>query len=123
MTQDLLRLRFSSGLFRLGDPALGQEKVSFPVSGTELGDPQVIVMRIDDTVGRDVDPALAGLVVVINAGSEPVDQRVPGLEGAWLELSPVQAEGADDVVRTATWDASTGTASVPAQTVAVFVQR
>jgi pullulanase/glycogen debranching enzyme len=122
MAQDLLRLRFSTELFRLGDPDLVRQKVSFPVSGTELGDPQVIVLRVDDTVGTDVDPALDGLVVVFNAGSEPVEQQVPGLEGAALQLSPVQASGADDVVRSATWDAATGTASVPAQTVAVFVQ-
>lgn len=122
MAQDLLRLRFSSELFRLGDPLLVEQKVSFPVSGTEHGDPQVIVMRVDDTVGTDVDPALEGLVVVLNASGETVDQRVPGLEGAALELSPVQAEGSDDVVRQAAWDPVTGTARVPARTAAVFVQ-
>jgi pullulanase-type alpha-1,6-glucosidase len=120
--QDLLRLRFSTDLFRLGDAALIEQKVSFPVSGTELGDPQVIVMRIDDTVGADVDPALDGLLVVLNASAAPVEQQVPGLEGSTLELSPVQAAGADDVVRSSTWDAATGTATVPPRTVAVFVQ-
>ncbi len=122
MAQDLLRLRFSTELFRLGEADLVEQKVSFPVSGTDLGDPQVIVMRVDDTVGPDVDPALDGLVVVFNAGAEPVDQVLPGLEGDQLELSPVQAGGADDVVRTASWDTATGTAHVPARTVAVFVQ-
>ncbi|MGO0576609.1 pullulanase-type alpha-1,6-glucosidase [Ornithinimicrobium panacihumi] len=122
MAADLLRLRFSTELFRLADPALIQEKVSFPVSGTESGDEQVIVMRIDDTVGTDVDPALDGLVVVFNASGEAVDQIVPGLEGASMELSPVQAAGADEIVKTATWDAAAGTAHVPARTVAVFVQ-
>lgn len=123
MAQDLLRLRFSTELFRLGDPALVQAKVSFPVSGTENGDSQVIVMRIDDTQGSDVDPDLDGVLVVFNAGDEAVDQVVPGLEGTELELSPVQVDGADEVVRSATWDASSATAQVPAQTVAVFVQR
>lgn len=121
--QDLLRLRFSTELFRLGDAELVQQKVSFPVSGTEAGDPQVIVMRIDDTVGADVDPELDGVVVVFNASDAEVSQLVPGLEGAEMELSPVQVEGADEVVRSAAWDAATGTAQVPAQTVAVFVQR
>ena len=121
--QDLLRLRFSTELFRLGDPELVQEKISFPVSGTEDGDPQVIVMRIDDTVGADVDPELEGVVVVFNASGDEVTQVIPGLEGADLALSPVQAEGADDVVRSASWEAASGTAQVPAQTVAVFVQR
>ncbi|GGK66060.1 pullulanase-type alpha-1,6-glucosidase [Ornithinimicrobium pekingense] len=123
MAQDLLRLRSSTELFRLGDPDLIEQKVSFPVSGTEHGDPQVIVMHIDDTVGTDVDPGLDRVVVVLNASGEAVDQRVPGLEGERLELSPVQAEGADDVVRQTVWDPATGTAHVPARTVAVLVQR
>ncbi|ANS80331.1 Neopullulanase [Serinicoccus hydrothermalis] len=122
MAADLLRLRASSELFRLGDPELVEQKLTFPVSGTELGDEQVVVMRVDDTVGADADPDLDGLLVVFNAQDEPVDQVVPGLEGAALELSPVQAQGADPVVREATWDAESGTARVPARTVAVFVQ-
>ena len=122
LAQDLLRLRFSTELFRLGDPELVEQKVSFPVSGTELGDPQVIVMRIDDTVGADVDPALDGLLVVLNASSATVTQQVPGLEGASMELSPVQVSGADEVVRSARWDAGAATVTVPPQTVAVFVQ-
>ena len=122
MAADLLRLRSSTELFRLGDAELIEAKLTFPVSGTEQGDEQVVVMRVDDTVGADVDPELDGLVVVFNAGAEPVDQVVPGLEGADLELSPVQADGADPVVQEATWDAATGTAQVPARTVAVFVQ-
>ncbi|PZU43650.1 MAG: DUF3372 domain-containing protein, partial [Arsenicicoccus sp.] len=122
MAADLLRLRSSTELFRLGDAELVEDKVSFPVSGTEAGDPQVIVMRIDDTVGADVDPELDGVVVVFNAGEEPVEQAVPGLEGAQLRLSPVQTAGADEVVKGSTWDAASGTAQVPARTVAVFVQ-
>ena len=50
-------------------------------------------------------------------------QKVPGLAGASLALSPVQAGGSDAVVKTATWDAAAGTATVPPRTVAVFVQR
>lgn len=122
MAQDLLRLRFSSELFRLGDPGLIQDKVSFPVSGTTEGDPQVIVMRVDDTAGTDVDPELDGVVVVFNASDAAVSQVVPGLAGEHLELSPVQADGADDVVKAASWDDASATAQVPAQTVAVFVQ-
>ena len=109
-------------LARIGDADLIEQKVTFPVSGTDDGDPQVIVMRVDDTVGTDVDPALDGLVVVFNASAEDVEQVVPGLAGEELELSAVQAAGADDVVRGATWDVVSGTASVPARTVAVFVQ-
>ena len=60
---------------------------------------------------------------VFNASPKAVTQKVAGLAGAGLALSPVQAQGSDAVVKTATWDAATGSASVPARTVAVFVQR
>ena len=84
--------------------------------------PGVIAMRIDDTVGADLDPSLRGLVVVFNATPNAVTQVVPGLAGAELDLSPIQASGSDPVVKTAGWDASAGAASVPARTVAVFLQ-
>ncbi len=121
--QDLLRLRYSSRLFRLGDAAAINAKVSFPASGTADAHDGVIAMRIDDTLGADIDPALKGLVVVFNATPSQVTQRIPGLAGQTLTLSPVQAGGADAVVRTSSWDVSTGSLTVPARTVAVFVQR
>ena len=121
MAQDLLELRFSTPLFRLGSAEAIRAKVSFPVSGTSDAHPGVIVMRIDDTVGTDVDPALRGLVVVLNASPDAVAQRVPGLSGP-VSLSPVQREGADSVARSAAYDSSSSTLTVPARTVAVFVQ-
>ena len=120
--QDLLRLRFSTPLFRLGTADLIKAKVSFPVSGTADAHPGVIVMRIDDTVGPDVDPTLKGVVVVFNASPDAVDQVVPGLTGATLALSDVH-QGSTDVVATSSWNSTTATLSVPARTVAVFVQR
>lgn len=121
MAQDLLKLRFSTPLFRLGSADAINAKVSFPVSGTSDATPGVIVMRIDDTVGADVDPTLRGVVVVFNATPNAVAQKVPGLTGA-AQLSPVQAAGTDSVVKAAAYSQSTSTFSVPARTVAVFVQ-
>jgi pullulanase-type alpha-1,6-glucosidase len=121
--QDLLRLRFSTPLFRLGSADAIKAKVSFPASGTADAHPGVIAMRIDDTRGKDADRSLRGLVVVFNASPDPVTQKVPGLAGASLSLSPVQAAGSDPVVKTSTWDSATGSATVPPRTVAVFVQR
>jgi pullulanase-type alpha-1,6-glucosidase len=121
--QDLLRLRFSTPLFRLGSAAAINAKVSFPASGTADAHAGVIAMRIDDTKGTDLDPGLRGLVVVFNASPDAVTQKVPGLAGTALSLSPVQANGSDPVVKTATWDAVSGAATVPPRTVAVFVQR
>ena len=120
--QDLLELRFSTPLFRLGSAEAINAKVSFPASGTADARPGVIAMRVDDTVGADIDPKLKGIVVVFNASDEAVTQKVPGLDGAALSLSPVQAAGSDAVVKAATWDPAAGAANVPPRTVAVFVQ-
>ncbi|KGM10217.1 pullulanase-type alpha-1,6-glucosidase, partial [Cellulomonas carbonis] len=119
--QDLLRLRFSTELFRLGDPELIKEKVTFPGSGPDAT-PGVVVMSVDDRVGEDVDPGLDGLLVVFNASDEAYTAPVEGHEGRAFRLSSVQEQGSDDVVRGTTWDAATGTVSVPARTVAVLTE-
>ncbi|MEP7331973.1 MAG: pullulanase-type alpha-1,6-glucosidase [Terracoccus sp.] len=121
VAQDLLRLRFSTPLFRLGSAEAINAKVSFPASGSENAHPGVVVMRIDDTVGTDLDPALRGVVVVFNATPQAVTQKVDGLSGP-LTLSPVQASGADAVVKAASYDAAASSVTVPARTVAVFVE-
>ncbi|WP_199424661.1 pullulanase-type alpha-1,6-glucosidase [Actinotalea solisilvae] len=118
--QDLLRLRFSTDLFRLGDADLIHEKVTFPGSGPDAL-PGVVTMHVDDTVGEDVDRDLDGLLVVFNASDEPVEVRVAELAGADYALSPVLAEGSDDVVKQTTWDEETGTVTLPARTVAALV--
>jgi pullulanase-type alpha-1,6-glucosidase len=119
---DLLRLRFSSDLFRLGSAKLIEQKVSFPDSGP-TATPGVIVMRIDDTVGPDMDRTLDGVVVVLNASDEATTQTVPGLAGRTLMLSPVQAKGSDQVVKATRWVTASGTVTVPARTVAVLVEK
>ena len=118
--QDLLRLRFSSPLFRLGSAAEIERRVSFPVGGPDQK-PGVVVMAISDTVGADLDPYAKGLLVVFNATPDAVSQTVPGLAGAAATLSPVQAAGSDAVVKTTTWTAASGTVTVPPRTVAVLV--
>lgn len=120
---DLLKLRFSTPLFRLGSADLINQKVSYPLSGTPAAVPGVVVMRIDDTVGPNVDPALKGALVVFNSTGAPVTQQIQALTNASLSLSPIQAAGSDPIVKQTTWTASTGTVSVPARTVAVLVQK
>ncbi|MEU0095823.1 pullulanase-type alpha-1,6-glucosidase [Kribbella sp. NPDC006257] len=119
---DLLKLRFSTPLFRLGSAALINQKLSYPLSGTASAVPGVVTLRIDDTVGPDVDPALKGLVVIFNTTGSAVTQQLPGLTNASLSLSPIQAGGSDPVVKQTSWAAGTGTATVPARTVAVLLQ-
>ena len=114
---DLLRLRSSSPLFTLGEADLIQRKVTFPNGGPEAT-PGLLVMRIDDTVGPAIDPQREGIVVVFNASPEPITEAIDGMEGTDLQLSRIQREGADAVVRQAGWE--NGTVTVPAFTVAVF---
>lgn len=70
-----------------------------------------------------MDKDLDGLLVVFNASDERVTQVLPELAGRRHTLAPVQAKGADAVVRQTTWSAATGTVSVPARTVAVLVEK
>jgi len=121
--QELLQLRFSTPLFRLGDADAIRQKVSFPVSGTVAAREGVVVMRIDDTVGGNVDRRLRNVVVVFNTTPAAVTQPVPTLAGRRLQLSPVQASGVDPLVKASAWNASTSSLTVPARTVAVFVER
>jgi len=118
-SQMLLTIRATSPLLHLGSAQLIEQKLSFPESGP-ASRPGVIVERIDDTVGPNVDPRLKGLVIVFNASPTATSQTVESARGQRYRLNGVQAHGSDPVVRTATFDPSTGTFTVPARTVAVF---
>ena len=75
-------------------------------------------MRLSDRVGRDLDRRLEDVAVVFNATAS--SQQVAAPNGGRWELHQVQRRSVDPVVRTAAW--SGGTLTVPARTVAVFVQ-
>ncbi|WP_338316130.1 pullulanase-type alpha-1,6-glucosidase, partial [Streptomyces bohaiensis] len=106
--RDLLTIRTTEDAFGLGTLDEVQRTVAFPLSGTEHEAPGVITMRAGD------------LVVVLNATPETVRQHHPSFRGAGFALHPVQAAGADPVVRGASFDAEAGTFAVPGRTVAVF---
>ncbi|HET9142826.1 pullulanase-type alpha-1,6-glucosidase [Actinophytocola sp.] len=120
--RELLRIRFSSPLFRLGSAQLVQQRVGFPTGGPEQT-PGVIVMTLDDRAGPDLDPRTEGIVVVVNATPASTTQTLPALAGARYTLHPVQALGGDPVVRSAGYDRATGAFTVPPRTVAVFTTR
>ncbi len=113
---DLLRLRASTPLFRLRTAAAIQAAVSFPVSGTPEQHQGVIVMRIGEC---ERERRWRSLVTVFNASPREVDQRV-GFATDGFVLHPVQAGGADDVVRRCLVTADGFV--VPGRTVAVFVR-
>ncbi|MET7678222.1 pullulanase-type alpha-1,6-glucosidase [Streptomyces seoulensis] len=107
--RDLLRIRTTEDAFSLATTAQVQDHLSFPLSGKDET-PGVITMRLGD------------LVVVFNATPEQQNQRVGALAGTDYHLHPAQASGADDVVKSATYTAGSGTFTVPARTVAVFTR-
>ncbi|MDO5677593.1 MAG: pullulanase-type alpha-1,6-glucosidase [Propionibacteriaceae bacterium] len=120
----LLRLRSAYPLLRLGSARLIHEKVTFPNAGADQA-PGLILMRLDDTVGERVDPSVAGLLVALNASPEPIVERVDGMAGLSLQLSPVLTEGpdADPIVAATAWDAPSGTLTVPGRSAVVLVQK
>jgi hypothetical protein len=60
---------------------------------------------------------------VFNASDEQTTQTVASLAGRHYRLHPAQVRGSDPIVRRSTYQPSTGTFTVPARTVAVFVTR
>ncbi|MFJ8935665.1 pullulanase-type alpha-1,6-glucosidase [Streptomyces sp. NPDC102365] len=105
--RDLLRIRTSESDFGLGTAAQVQSKLSFPLSG-EDETPGVITMELGD------------LVVVLNATPGAREQTVTEAKGTGYALHPVQADGDDTVVKSASYAAGSGTFTVPGRTVAVF---
>jgi pullulanase-type alpha-1,6-glucosidase len=115
---DLLRLRTSTRLFRLGTAARVRAKVSFPAANSWHQLPGVVVMVIDDTADP-VDDRWSGLLAVFNATPWLVRQGLP-LDVSDYRLHPVQADGRDDLVRTC--EVGADWVTVPERTAAVFVR-
>ncbi|MDG4824771.1 pullulanase-type alpha-1,6-glucosidase [Asanoa sp. WMMD1127] len=109
----------SSPLFALPSAEEVQRRVAFPLGGPAQT-PGVIVMTLDDTVGKDLDRRWERIVVVFNATPSATTQTVRGAAGRTYSLHPVQAGGSDPVVKTARHTGG-GTFTVPARTVALFV--
>ncbi|WP_309238571.1 pullulanase-type alpha-1,6-glucosidase [Actinoplanes aureus] len=116
--QEFLRIRKSSPVFGLATAAQVQDRLSFPLSGANET-AGVITMTID---GRGLDPKWKSVTVVFNATPSAVTQKVSALAGKKVALHPIQQSSADPLVRTASFAQATGTFTVPARTVAVFVQ-
>jgi len=116
---DVLRLRASTRLFRLGSAAAIRQKVSFPASGSWQQVPGTILYLIDDTAGEPVDPRWRRIAVVFNGAAWPVRQAAAAARGDW-RLHPVQEAGADPIVRASRVE--DGAFAVPGRTAAVFVE-
>ena len=116
--QDFLQVRYSTGLFRMGTLEEVQENLSFLNTGPNQI-PGLIVMRLDDH-GHNYGGA-HHLVVFFNASNAPITFTSSGLAGTPYHLHPAQKSSSDAVLRSATFTAKEGTATIPALTTAVFV--
>jgi hypothetical protein len=77
----------------------------------------------DEGEGRpSLDPNWSNLVVLINAGPDPVTFGDPSWQGASFALHPVLAASADPVLRGAAFSPVQGAFRVPGRTTAVFVE-
>lgn len=118
--REMLTIRYSSPLFRLRTADEIQARLSFANAGPDQI-PGVIVMSLSDTVGENLDPQYAQIVVVFNGGDEAVNFTDASFAGSAFELHPTLQASVDSVVSTAVFDTATGTFTVPALTTAVFV--
>ncbi|MFD8033299.1 alpha-1,6-glucosidase domain-containing protein, partial [Streptomyces sp. NPDC059717] len=105
--RDLLTIRTTEPVFSLATADEVQSKLSFPLSGKDET-PGVITMELGD------------LVVVLNATPQRQEQTVADLAGKAYALHPVQAAGADPVVKTSSYAEDSGTFAVPGRTVGIF---
>ena len=116
--QELLKIRYSSGLFRMPSFDEVQQNLTFLNTGSNQV-PGVIVMKLDANGG---DYGLYQHVVVIfNGTNAPLAFTDARLQGLGLRLHPIQASSSDAATRESTFNSKAGTAKVAALTTAVFV--
>jgi pullulanase len=116
--RELLKIRYSSDLFRMATFEEIQQNLTFLNTGPDQA-PGLIVMKLDAN-GGDYG-AYKHIVVVFNATNAPVTFTDSRLQGLLLHLHPVQKNASDPATRQSTFNSQLGTATVPALTTAVFV--
>ena len=116
--QNLLKIRYSSGLFRMATEGEIQQNLTFLNTGPSQI-PGLIVMKLDAN-GGNYGP-YNHVVVVFNATNAQVNFTDSRLQGLSLSLHPFLRSNLDPIVRTSTFNSQQGTATVPGLTTAVFV--
>jgi hypothetical protein len=114
----MLAIRKTSGLFRLRTADEIKKSVSFFNTGPSQV-PGLIVERISNTAKACFPVSQA--VVLVNATPQSQVFSDPAFRHQPLILHPVQAFSSDPVVKTAKFQAQSGTFTVPARTTAVFI--
>jgi len=124
--QNLLRIRRSSPLFRLGTANAIQARVCFHNTGPSWI-PGAIVMSIKDGDKgmpglTQLDPLYRRVVLIFNARPSEFVAPISALKSLPLTLHPIQEASSDARVKTSFYDASTGTFKIPPRTTSVFVE-
>ncbi len=118
--EEMLSIRRDVALFRLRTGQDVLNSVTFQNTGAEQV-PGVIVMSISDQGDANLDPNYSYVVVLFNASPEAQTFTLADVVGYPLQLHAVQAGSSDAITASSTFDAATGTFTVPARTTAVFV--
>jgi pullulanase len=116
--RELLDIRYSSELFRMGTLPEIQKNLTFLNTGPNQT-PGVIVMKLDAN-GGNYGP-YRHIVVVLNATNAQEVFTSASLKDLKLKLHPVQENSSDLATKESKFDSKEGTAIVPALTTAVFV--
>jgi pullulanase len=116
--RELLKIRYSSDLFRMATFEEIQQNLSFLNTGPNQT-PGLIVMKLDANGGNF--GVYKHIVVVFNATNAPATFTDSKLQGLLLHLHPVQKSSSDPATRQSTFVSTAGTVTIPALTTAVFV--
>lgn len=116
--REFLAIRNSSTLFRMRTAAEIQNRLKFYNTGSTQ-EATVIAAHLDGT--SYVGANYSDIVYVVNVDKQAHSVVIGTEAGKSYSLHPVQAKSVDSVVKTSTFASGTGTFTVPARTVAVFV--
>ena len=116
--RESLAIRRSTPLFRLQTAAQINQNVKFYNNGTNQI-PDLIVMRISDATGA-IDRRRKDVVVLINADKTARQFQDAAFTGQQFVLHPILASSEDALVRTSSFNKTTGTFVIPERTTAVF---
>jgi pullulanase len=121
--EDFLAIRKDSTLFRLRSAQDVIERLKFHNVGPNQV-PGLVVMSIDGANPRRYQGAeYARVVVLFNVDKTAKTFAIPELKGRKLALHGIQRRGADETVKASSYERASGSFSVPARSVAVFVQK
>ncbi|XP_052152892.1 pullulanase 1, chloroplastic [Oryza glaberrima] len=123
---DILKIRYSSPLFRLSTASDIEQRVRFHNTGPSMV-PGVIVMSIKDAQNEkcemaQLDKNFSYVVTIFNVCPHEVSIEIHDLASLGLELHPIQVNSSDALVRQSAYEASKGRFTVSRRTTAVFVQ-